>query len=117
MRNPTFNKREVTYDAGGRMAVSICLFCKKNEVPMSRWNRRCDECRQKQAQKDENEKKQIDMGIGKRIPAAVITIDNTGQKVFVDKFGREIENPGYDLENDPRGWRHTKTIKESTFIK
>lgn len=109
--------RQITVNDAGGLAVSICLFCKKNEVPMEKWNRRCDECKVKQAAKDEIEKQQIDVGIGRRIPAAVITIEKNGQKVFVDKFGREIDNPGYDLNNDPRGWKHTGAIKDKTFIK
>jgi hypothetical protein len=97
--------------------MAICLFCKKNEVPLNDWNRRCTECREKQKKKDEIEQQQLAMGIGKRTPAAVITLEN-GEKVFVDKFGKETDNPGYDLKNDPRGWGFTgKSKPERKIIK
>jgi hypothetical protein len=103
--------RKLTVNSVGKQITSICLHCKKNEVPIENWNKKCDECREKQAKKDAIEMAQIDMGIGKRLPAAVLDVDIKGktQKVFVDKFGREVENPGYDLEGDPRGWGYTKT--------
>lgn len=109
--------RTLTVNRTGQQITSICLFCKKNEVEIEDWNKRCTECRAKQKQKDEIEKQQINVGIGKRMPAAVITLDN-GQKVFVDKFGQEVDNPGYDLEHDPRGWSYTGAKqKERTIIK
>lgn len=112
MRKVTFNKagaRILTVDPLGRQKMAVCLFCKKNEVPLSDWNKRCDSCRAKQAKHDEAEKKRIDSGVAKRQPAAVLELEN-GQKVFVDKFGREVDNPGYDLKNDPRGWRKTGNL-------
>jgi hypothetical protein len=103
--------RSLTVNLSGRQAMSVCCFCNKSEVPVEKWNMRCPECKAKQVAQDAIEKKQIEMGIGKREPAAIIEpeVDGkpTGQKVFVDKFGTEVENPGYDLENDPRGWRYS----------
>ena len=110
--------RRLTVNNVGKQITSICLFCNKYEVPIERWNKRCTDCATKQAQKDTIEKQQIDMGIGKRLPAAIIEITDKGktQEVFVDKFGREVENPGYDLKNDPRGWNYTRTQKGSRSI-
>lgn len=93
---------------------AVCLFCHKNKVPLQDWNRRCKECKALQKDKDEQEKRVI---LGSRMPAAVIKTDN-GEEIFVDKFGDPVENPGYDLKNDPRGWKHTgKLPKERTIIK
>lgn len=106
MRMPTFNKKEET---------ATCLFCKTNPVPMKDWNKRCPTCKETQVKKDKDEAR---VNIQSRQPAAVITIEN-GQKVFVDKFGNEVPNPGYDLQNDPRGYKHTgtKTPGNTTYIK
>ena len=46
--------------------------------------------------------------VGKRNPAAVIK-DEQGREIFVDKSGKEVKNPGYDLKKDPRGWGFTGT--------
>lgn len=43
------------------------------------------------------------VNVSKRTPAAVIE-DANGNKVFVDKFGKEVQDTGYDLKKDPRGW-------------
>lgn len=106
MRTITKNKLHKVSFTKGRQVNSICCFCNKNEVPLKDWNKRCSECREKQKQLDEAEIKEIESGIKKREPAAVITTE-AGQKIFVDKFGREVDNPGYDLKNDPRGWSKT----------
>lgn len=108
--------RDLTVNSSGKQITAICLFCGKNEIPIEDWNKRCGLCRAEQAKKDEIEKQQIDMGIGKRLPAARIVTDD-GKEVWVDKFGREVDNPGYDLQNDPRGWQKTGTApKEKTII-
>lgn len=86
---------------------TTCLFCKKNKVLMRDWNKRCAEC--KAQIRAEEEKAEIQMGIKHRMPAAVITTEK-GHRVFVDKFGEELDNPGYDLENDPRGYKHTGAL-------
>jgi len=109
MRMPEFNKlKPLTLDSTGRQVTTICLFCKETEIDIKDWNKRCPKCREKQRVEDEKEMAQIDMGIGKRLPAAVIEVldsegNPTGQKVVVDKFGREVEDHKYDLKNDPRG--------------
>ena len=92
------------------LSSSVCLFCNKTEVHISDWNKRCPKCKEEQRLKDEEEKRAI--GIRKRKPAAIIDVlykngIPTGQKVYVDKFGEEVENPGYDLKNDPRGYKKT----------
>lgn len=84
---------------------AICLFCHKEKVPMKDWNKRCQKCKEVQKKKDEEEQRVL---VGRRLPAAVIEPDSGG-KVFVDKFGKEVDNPGYDLTNDPRGWAYTGT--------
>lgn len=97
------------------MDVVLCLTCRKNPVPVGRWNLPCEECRAKKA--DDHEKK--DISIHQRQPAAVIKPDDTeNTNIFVDKHGKEVRNPGYDLENDPRGWKFTgKKPIRGTIIK
>jgi hypothetical protein len=92
MRMPTFNKAEPT---------AICIKCKKNTVARSKALRPCSECLKKNSPTTE-----VGIAIGHRDPAAVIE-PVTGAEVFVDKFGKEVKNPGYDLKNDPRGWGFT----------
>lgn len=115
---PTFNKdkmRELTVNPLGQQVMAVCLWCKKNELPIEDWNKRCTECKAKIKHEEEAEKQKIDAGIGKRQPAAVIELTE-GRKVFVDKFGREVDNPGYDLKNDPRGWGYSGNLPPSTTI-
>jgi|SRR5581483_4298881 len=109
--------RDLTVNQTGKQINAICLFCHKDEVAIEDWNKRCLKCKAKVREKEEIEKKQLDMGIGKRMPAARIVTED-GREVWVDKFGREVDNPGYDLKNDPRGWQKTGTQpKERTLIK
>ena len=96
MRNPTFNKLVET---------ALCITCKINPVPLSNALRPCDSCRKKKAKT----KAQTTLRMGQREPSAIIETDN-GTKVFVDKTGKEVSNPGYDLTNDPRGHRFTGTV-------
>lgn len=84
---------------------AICLFCKDTEVLIADWNKRCPKCKEKQTSKDEQEKK---ITVGKRMPAARI-VTKDGKEVWVDKFGEPVDSPGYDLKNDPRGWKKTGT--------
>lgn len=87
--------RKITFNKLG----AICLFCKKNKVPIEKWNRPCESCKKKRSKAKGTK---IDIMIGKRMPAAVLENDK-GQKVFVDKHGVPVKDHGYDLENDPRG--------------
>lgn len=103
---------------GNRIKTVICLFCHVTEIPEKDWAKRCVNCKDKQKKIDEEEIKAINMGIIKRQPAAIIDIldkeeHTTGDQVYVDKFGREVENPGYDLQNDPRGWKTTKALNKT----
>lgn len=95
-------------------AETLCAYCHKNLVPIGKWNRKCDECKEKAKEKKADVKK-TGRGLTTRIPAAVIKTDD-GTEVFVDKFGKEVDNPGYDLKNDPRGWGFTKKKKDVTII-
>lgn len=105
MKTITFHKKVQT---------ALCLFCKVNRVPLKDWNKRCSECKEKQSAIDREEQR---VNVGARQPAAIIEIEG-GQKVFVDKFGNEVPNPGYDLVNDPRGYNYTgKAQPKRTFIK
>jgi hypothetical protein len=54
------------------------------------------------------------MDIIKRVPAAVIEVE--GKKIFVDKFGKEVKDHGYNLDKDPRGWMRNKKKKKVTII-
>lgn len=87
------------------------MWCKKNPVDLKRWNKRCDECKEKGVTKKKSE-----VEIGQAQPAAVLT-DKRGKQVFVDKFGKVVDNPGYDLNNDPRGWKYNgKEKKDQTMV-
>lgn len=92
----------------------ICLFCNETNVEQRDWNKRCVKCREKQREKDVHEMQII---VGKSLPAARLVTED-GQEIWVDKFGREVTNPGYDIENDPRGWKYTGTEgkKRDTII-
>lgn len=83
-----------------------CLFCGQEEVDLADWNKRGPKCRAEQKEKDEEEK----IRIIKPLPAARIVTED-GREVWVDKFGREVENPGYDVKNDPRGWNKTGLVQ------
>lgn len=91
------------------MKTTTCLFCNDpaHQVPIQRWNMRCAECKKIQTKKDEEEQR---LSIQSRDPAAIIHPDGTEKtEVFVDKFGKETKNPGYNLKEDPRGWKFTGT--------
>jgi len=116
MRSITFNKYEkriLTVDGSGKQSTAVCLFCNVTEIPIEDWNKRCSSCKEKQKKLDKKEI--IDAGIGKRQPAAIIETE-AKQKIFVDKFGRETDNPGYDIVNDPRGWKFTGNLPPSKEI-
>lgn len=87
--------------------TAICLFCNQTEVSIQNWNKRCPACKENQKAKDDEEQR---ITVGQRMPAARIVTED-GREVWVDKFGKEVDNPGYDLRNDPRGWNKTGTQK------
>lgn len=100
MRIPTFNKHEEN-------ATTTCRYCNKGKVAATTPLRRCNECRQAKS----TDQVEGQVTLGKRQPAAVITefTDQGGKnEVFVDKRGKEVDNPGYDLASDPRGWEFTR---------
>lgn len=92
-----------------------CTNCGENWVSVTAVPPLCAECRIKRKSEEEeiNKITQQEVHIVSRQPDAII--DHNGQKVFVDKFGNEVKNPGYDLENDPRGWGYTKG-KKGKFV-
>lgn len=109
MKKISFNKAEDT---------AICLFCNKERVPLADWNKRGPNCKAKLKVEQEKEEKNQSVIIGKRLPAAIINPDAAPEEnVFVDKFGKETENPGYDLKNDPRGYGIRSKIKNKEIIK
>ena len=64
-----------------------------------------------------NKKGNATVRVGKRLPAAVIK-DDKGNEIVVDKFGKEVKDHGYDLKNDPRGWKTSGAQKaKRTIIK
>lgn len=89
---------------------SICLYCKRNRVPLEFWNRRCEECKKNKV------KKKVDKAVtvAKRLPAAVL--QRGDETIFVDKFGVPVEDHNYDLKNDPRGWKASDIIKKDKLI-
>lgn len=98
MRTISFNKAK----------MAICLRCKTNPVPADRAMRPCRECTTKTSTNG-------GVIMGKRQPAAVIKTED-GKEIFVDKSGKEVRNPGYDLKKDPRGWDHTGTRPKSRSV-
>lgn len=115
MESVTFNRLTQT---------ALCFMCKKNRVPLALWNKPCDDCKKKlkaavsnpQPQSGEEKAKVIPMKLGKKLPAARLEKPKTRiepkKDIYVDKYGREVENPGYDPINDPRGWQATGTINK-----
>lgn len=98
MKKITFNKAQ---------NVTLCIVCKKNRVPMNRWQIPCKKCRRKA-------KSQQNVRIGKKIPAAVV--EQNGKRIFVDKFGKEVKDHGYDLDRDPRGNIPAGKVKSNSII-
>ena len=92
---------------------ALCYVCKTNLLPLAKGNRPCDECKKKQIEYGPTS----DVGVqfAKRDASAVIETES-GQEVFVDKFGNDVDNPGYDTKNDPRGWRRSGTKKKTKII-
>lgn len=88
------------------MFESICLYCKKEKVPVNKWNLRCKKCKLEGVKPV----KDLFLKIGKKQPIAVVK-DKEGNEVYLDKEGKQVDNPGYDLKNDPRGWEFTGTKK------
>jgi len=101
---PTFNKLK---------SEATCLFCKKNKVELKKWNKPCDECKKNGVAK--TVKKETEVHIGSRTPAAVLT-DKHGREVFVDKNGKVTDNPGYDFKKDPNGWKYAGKVKNKNII-
>ena len=85
--------------------LSTCKFCGIGKVPITKANRRCESCRQTLVG---NKLNHLEVRLGRRKPAAIVEVSleetTEKEKLFVDKFGNPVENPGYDLERDPRGW-------------
>lgn len=98
MRTITFNKH-----------VTLCMGCRKNSV--KRWNQRCSDCKKNNIEKPSK----IAVVLGKSQPAAILT-DKNGNEIYVDKFGNKTENPGYDMQRDPRGWKYSGKQKKSKSI-
>lgn len=100
MRTISFHKAEF-----------VCQTCRVNRV--KRWNQKCDSCKSKE-KFDDSETRMP--GVAHQQPAAVLEGEN-GEKVFVDKLGNKVDNPGYQLDVDPRGYRYTGSKgKDKTFI-
>ena len=105
MRKTSFNKLDKT----------TCSFCNVTEIPASRWNLRCDDCKMKLGR--ERIKNKPTVRVGRRMPAAVVT-EADGRQVFVDKHGKEVKDHGYNIEDDPHGWKATGKLKQRpTLIK
>ena len=113
MEQVAFNKLKQT---------AVCFMCKKNRVPLALWNKPCDECKKKlreavahpESQTEVNAKV-IPFKLGKKMPAARVEKEKTRttpkEDIYVDKYGRKVENPGYDPITDPRGWKATGTYQ------
>lgn len=87
----------------------ICMTCGINKV--KRFTKLCENCSEKVRESSNYD----NSGVGKRVPTARIVTEE-GVEVFVDKNGREVTDHGYDLENDPRGWKRTGTQKPKRTI-
>jgi len=99
MRKISFNKIE---------EMVVCRICRTTKVPKIKAMIKCENCKSKRT---------VDAGIGisNRQPAAIIQTES-GEKVFVDAHGKEVEGHGYDLKNDPKGYKKQGLIKERTII-
>lgn len=106
MRTISFHKLEDTV---------LCVKCRKNPVPANRPLRPCQECRYNDSEAPQN----IDLGtpaVGTKLPAARVVSNDGKKEVYVDKFGKVVDNPGYDLDNDPRGYYHTGRLKRKGTV-
>lgn len=101
MLQSNFNKLAMPKETKWTKKV-ICSFCGQNLVLLKDWNKRCAQCKNGGVPRHLED----DIRIVKRDPAAIIETEN-GSTVFVDKFGKDVDNPGYDLQNDPRGKHFT----------
>ena len=91
MKKITFNKQH-----------ALCGYCHKNTIPIGKWNRPCKSCKKKKDTQSEQE----GVYLKNKEPSAIIK-DEKGREIYVDKYGDVVENPGYDLKEDPRGWKYT----------
>lgn len=96
------------------MLQVMCSFCHKGLIPANRWYKRCELCKGNNVDKSKSRKVSA---IQNRDPSAIIETES-GAKVFVDKYGKEVDNPGYDLQNDSHGrdYTHTREKFESQVI-
>lgn len=92
MKMSSFNKKDDTV---------LCMYCKRNRVSSRDWKKPCEKCKLKLKKK---KSRAVDLGAGNRLPAAVWK-DEEGNEIVVDKFGKPIQDHGYDFENDPRGYK------------
>jgi hypothetical protein len=104
MRMPTYNK----------LGYVKCLACKTADVPMEKWNIPCADCLQKRKVIRKDEKANVH--IGRRLPFAAVKLDESGKMIFVDKYGKEVHDHGYDLEHDPRGYQKTGTAPKKIEV-
>lgn len=104
MRGISFNKQEDTV---------LCIKCRVHRVPARKWDTPCEVC--KGEEEDQQIKAGKDVSVGKRMPAAVIKTED-GREIVVDKFGKEVSDHGYDLKNDPKGWKKVGRIKNTKII-
>lgn len=102
MRGITFNKQNLR---------GICIFCKKNTVPLGHHMERCEECKKKKTAPIS-----ASFTISEKEPIAVVEHIESQSKMFVDDKGNILNNHGYDLENDPRGWQRNKRVRTRTLI-
>lgn len=113
MQSLQFNRIEDT---------SVCFFCRKNKVSRVFWNKPCMDCRHKikKAVLTQAAAKVEPVKLAHRLPAARLQLDATrldqAEDIYVDKYGRKVENPGYDPVNDPRGWIATGTVQKKGLL-
>lgn len=101
MRTISFNKQGIK-----------CPKCGQN--PVARWNQLCEDCQKVQGAPSKTVGEKLN-SVGKRVPAAVLQ-NEKGERIFVDKFGNEVKNHGYNLDDDPRGYHTTGTVKNKPTI-
>lgn len=96
--------------AFNKLGDFLCIVCGEQRV--KRFSQKCTSCK---SLGGGDAKKYEGLAVLKRVPSARL-ITGDGAEVFVDKNGKEVTDHGYDLENDPRGWKRTGTQKPKRTI-
>lgn len=105
-----FNMQKISFNKLFNQKNKVpCAQCRTEMVSINKVGGLCDNCGKVILNDKGN-----NLIMGKRDIAAVLDVG--GQRVYVDKFGREVDNTIYDLDNDPRGWEATGNKKKGKML-